>query len=254
VTPEHTSFAEELFGPVASVIRCGSADEAVALANYTKFGLGAAVWTADLDLARRMSREIDAGAVFINGMVASDARLPFGGIKKFGLATAITLTSVGVATPKRSVPITKTGISSAGRAVTIWPLNPLKLPTRGERGRSSRLATNQTATNMPIPSIPPTSARKHRSDIPKADHVFRLNLDHLTGALHLLSAAKLNAKGSIEVEFAKPTPAWIVWQLSGNFVARKHRSPHVEKYRNFNSMVKMFFKSVKAALIQRNRS
>jgi succinate-semialdehyde dehydrogenase / glutarate-semialdehyde dehydrogenase len=84
VTPEHTSFKEELFGPVASVIRCGSADEAVALANDTEFGLGAAVWTADLDLARRMSREIDAGAVFINGMVASDARLPFGGIKKSG--------------------------------------------------------------------------------------------------------------------------------------------------------------------------
>lgn len=84
VTPDHASFKEELFGPVASVIRCASADQAVALANNTEFGLGAAVWTADLNLARRMSREIDAGAVFINGMVASDARLPFGGIKKSG--------------------------------------------------------------------------------------------------------------------------------------------------------------------------
>lgn len=84
VLPAHTSFREELFGPVASVIRCGSADEAVALANDTEFGLGAAVWTSDMALARRMSREIDAGAVFVNGMVASDARLPFGGIKKSG--------------------------------------------------------------------------------------------------------------------------------------------------------------------------
>jgi succinate-semialdehyde dehydrogenase / glutarate-semialdehyde dehydrogenase len=84
VTPEHTSFKEELFGPVASVIRCGSAEEAVALANNTEFGLGAAVWTTDPDLAKAMSREIDAVAVFINGMVASDARLPFGGIKKSG--------------------------------------------------------------------------------------------------------------------------------------------------------------------------
>lgn len=84
VTPAHTSFREELFGPVASVIRCGDADEAVALANDTEFGLGAAIWTADTDLARRMARRIDAGAVFVNGMVASDARLPFGGIKKSG--------------------------------------------------------------------------------------------------------------------------------------------------------------------------
>ncbi|MCA8879632.1 MAG: NAD-dependent succinate-semialdehyde dehydrogenase [Rhodobacteraceae bacterium] len=84
VRPEHTSFREELFGPVASVIRCASAEDAVALANNTEFGLGAAVWTSDLDLARRMTREIDAGAVFVNGMVASDARLPFGGIKKSG--------------------------------------------------------------------------------------------------------------------------------------------------------------------------
>lgn len=84
VKPEHTSFREELFGPVASVIHCGDVEEAIALANDTEFGLGASVWTADLDLARHMLREIDAGAVFVNGMVASDARLPFGGIKKSG--------------------------------------------------------------------------------------------------------------------------------------------------------------------------
>ncbi|TKW63724.1 MAG: NAD-dependent succinate-semialdehyde dehydrogenase [Paracoccus denitrificans] len=84
VTPSQTAFREELFGPVASLIRCGSADEAVALANDTEFGLGAAVWTSDMALARSMAREIDAGAVFVNGMVASDARLPFGGIKKSG--------------------------------------------------------------------------------------------------------------------------------------------------------------------------
>lgn len=84
VTPGHAAFREELFGPVASVIRCRDADEALALANDTEFGLGAAIWTADIDLARRMARKIDAGAVFVNGMVASDPRLPFGGIKKSG--------------------------------------------------------------------------------------------------------------------------------------------------------------------------
>ncbi|MDP0929674.1 NAD-dependent succinate-semialdehyde dehydrogenase [Paracoccus onubensis] len=84
VAPGNASFREEVFGPVASVTRCHSAEEAMTLANDTEFGLGASVWTSDSDLARRMSRDIDAGAVFINGMVASDARLPFGGIKKSG--------------------------------------------------------------------------------------------------------------------------------------------------------------------------
>jgi succinate-semialdehyde dehydrogenase/glutarate-semialdehyde dehydrogenase len=84
VAPDHVAFREELFGPVASIIRARDADHAIELANDSEFGLGAAIWTSDLDRARRLSRAIDAGAVFINGMVASDARLPFGGIKKSG--------------------------------------------------------------------------------------------------------------------------------------------------------------------------
>ena len=84
VTPEHVAFREELFGPVASIIRARDADHAVSLANDSEYGLGSAIWTTDLERARTLSRAIDAGAVFINGMVASDARLPFGGIKKSG--------------------------------------------------------------------------------------------------------------------------------------------------------------------------
>lgn len=84
VTPDMVAFNEETFGPVAAIIRVKDADEAVRLANHSEFGLGAALWTGDLVRARRLAREIDAGAVFINGMVASDARLPFGGIKKSG--------------------------------------------------------------------------------------------------------------------------------------------------------------------------
>jgi succinate-semialdehyde dehydrogenase/glutarate-semialdehyde dehydrogenase len=84
VTPEMTAFREETFGPVAAIIRVKNADEAITLANQTEFGLGATLWTGDLARARMLARRIDAGAVFINGMVASDPRLPFGGIKRSG--------------------------------------------------------------------------------------------------------------------------------------------------------------------------
>ncbi len=84
VRPGMAAFDEETFGPLAAIIRVADADEAVELANRTEFGLGAAVWTSDVDRARTLAREIEAGAVFVNGVVASDPRLPFGGIKKSG--------------------------------------------------------------------------------------------------------------------------------------------------------------------------
>jgi succinate-semialdehyde dehydrogenase/glutarate-semialdehyde dehydrogenase len=84
VMPDMPAFREETFGPVAAVIRAVDADGAVRLANDTAFGLGASLWTGDLERGRRLARDIEAGAVFINGMVASDPRLPFGGIKRSG--------------------------------------------------------------------------------------------------------------------------------------------------------------------------
>ena len=85
VRPGQAAFDEETFGPVAAIIRVSSTAEAIALANQTEFGLGAALWTQDTATATtELLPRIDAGAVFINGMVASDPRLPFGGIKNSG--------------------------------------------------------------------------------------------------------------------------------------------------------------------------
>lgn len=84
VTPAMTVAREETFGPAAAILRVASADEAITVANDTPFGLGASLWTRDLDRARQLSRRIEAGAVFVNGMVASDPRLPFGGTKQSG--------------------------------------------------------------------------------------------------------------------------------------------------------------------------
>lgn len=84
VTPSMTAAREETFGPAAAVIRVDNAETAIDVANDTEFGLGACLWSGDLDRAAKLVRRIDAGAVFVNGLVASDARLPFGGVKQSG--------------------------------------------------------------------------------------------------------------------------------------------------------------------------
>jgi succinate-semialdehyde dehydrogenase/glutarate-semialdehyde dehydrogenase len=77
-------YNEETFGPVAAVIRVKDEEQALRVANDSDFGLGSAIWTKDVERGRRLAERVEAGLVFINGMVASDARLPFGGVKKSG--------------------------------------------------------------------------------------------------------------------------------------------------------------------------
>ncbi|RYY20440.1 MAG: NAD-dependent succinate-semialdehyde dehydrogenase, partial [Cytophagaceae bacterium] len=84
IQPGQRAYTEELFGPVALVFSARDADEAVRLANDSRFGLGAAVWTQDVAQAERMARQLESGAVFINGLVKSMNELPFGGVKKSG--------------------------------------------------------------------------------------------------------------------------------------------------------------------------
>jgi succinate-semialdehyde dehydrogenase / glutarate-semialdehyde dehydrogenase len=84
VRPGMAAFDEETFGPVAAVISARDDDQAVDLANQSVYGLGASIWTHDIDRARKLAARIESGSVFVNGAVKSDPRLPFGGIKQSG--------------------------------------------------------------------------------------------------------------------------------------------------------------------------
>ncbi|HKK40730.1 MAG TPA: NAD-dependent succinate-semialdehyde dehydrogenase [Cryomorphaceae bacterium] len=84
VKPGMAAFDEETFGPLATLTKAESADDAIELANNTRFGLGASICTQNIDLAKILAQQIDDGAVFINELVKSDPRLPFGGTKISG--------------------------------------------------------------------------------------------------------------------------------------------------------------------------
>ncbi len=94
VQPGMAAFDEETFGPVAAVTRARDTAEAIELANRSRYGLGASLWTADPARGERLAADIEAGLVFVNGAVKSDPRLPFGGVKSSGFGRE--LAAVGI--------------------------------------------------------------------------------------------------------------------------------------------------------------
>jgi succinate-semialdehyde dehydrogenase/glutarate-semialdehyde dehydrogenase len=84
ITPENDAYREEFFGPVASVYRVGSEEEAIQIANDTPFGLGSYVFSDDSEQALRVANALDTGMVYVNGVGLDGAELPFGGVKNSG--------------------------------------------------------------------------------------------------------------------------------------------------------------------------
>ncbi|MDO8262837.1 MAG: NAD-dependent succinate-semialdehyde dehydrogenase [Gallionella sp.] len=104
VTAKACAYHEELFGPVAIIIRAANETDALRIANETRFGLGSSIWSKDVARAEQMAAHIQAGCTFINGMVKSDPRLPFGGVKASGYGRELS----------------KLGIHEFVNAKTVW--------------------------------------------------------------------------------------------------------------------------------------
>jgi succinate-semialdehyde dehydrogenase/glutarate-semialdehyde dehydrogenase len=121
VTGAMPVFREETFGPVAAVIRARDAEHAIQLANASDYGLGGNLWTRDLTRARELARRLESGSVFINGMTASDPRLPFGGVKRSGYGRELSLVGIREFVNVQTVWIGP-AVSAPGQTTTQQPI------------------------------------------------------------------------------------------------------------------------------------
>ncbi|UOQ95814.1 NAD-dependent succinate-semialdehyde dehydrogenase [Hymenobacter sp. 5317J-9] len=116
IKPGQRAYTEEFFGPVALVLEAKNAADAVRLANDSRFGLGAAVWTRDAKKGEDLARQIESGAVFVNGLVKSMPELPFGGVKKSGYGRELSYLGIREFVNQKSIWIGKEA-SDEGRKV-----------------------------------------------------------------------------------------------------------------------------------------
>jgi succinate-semialdehyde dehydrogenase/glutarate-semialdehyde dehydrogenase len=112
IPKDSPAYSEELFGPVASIFPANNLQEALQLANATSFGLGACLWSNDRQEQDTFIEEIEAGAAFINGMVASDPTLPFGGIKQSGYGRELSYQGLREFVNIKTVVVNNTGPSN----------------------------------------------------------------------------------------------------------------------------------------------
>jgi succinate-semialdehyde dehydrogenase/glutarate-semialdehyde dehydrogenase len=103
VTREMPVFNQETFGPVMAIVKANGAQEAIDLADASQYGLAASIWTADMNAGLELGKGINSGALFINGVVVSDPRLPFGGVKLSGYGRELSIEGMHEFTNVRAV-------------------------------------------------------------------------------------------------------------------------------------------------------